>query len=367
MREKVIVGLSGGVDSAAAAFLLRQQGYDVIGVTVRTWDSGGSRCCEIDAAAETAKALGIPYHVINCVSEFRRKVQDPFTEAWLQGLTPNPCVLCNPAVKWEWLLYAARLFRADRIATGHYARIVRKENGRFAVRQAADRKKDQSYMLYRLTQEQLEKTVFPLGEYTKTEIRRIAADAALPPAQAPDSREVCFITEGTCGDYLAVRAPVTLPDEGTIVDGEGRVLGRHRGFYRYTPGQRKGLGLSAGRPLYVKSVRPETNEVAVCEEAELWTGEAVCGCLCFSGVRGLDPGSEMRFRVRIRYRDAGTDARVTGAGNGTVRILFDTPVRAPAPGQSAVFYDAEGCIAGGGTLLRQSGDPEEGGEPDTGR
>ncbi len=351
---RIVVGMSGGVDSAAAAYLLRQDGHDVIGVTLRTWESGPSRCCRIDAARETARSLGIPYHVINCVSDFRRKVEAPFAESYLRGLTPNPCVVCNAEVKWVWMLYAAELLHAEGVATGHYASLVRMPGGRFAVRQAKDPAKDQSYMLYRLTQEQLAKTVFPLGERKKEEVRRLAVRAGLQSAGEADSQVVCFVDRGGYADFVRARAPDGFPDSGNFVDTRGRILGRHRGIHRYTVGQRRGLGLALGHPAYVKSIRPAAHEIVIASEDALWTREILSGDVCFSGISGLREGQRIRGTVKTRYRHPGSDAWIEGRSGDTVLVHFDEPVRAPAPGQSAVFYDQDRCILGGGVILPDS-------------
>ena len=225
---RVIVGMSGGVDSAVAACLLKQQGYDVIGVTLRTWESGGSRCCEIDEARLTARFLDIPYHIINCSSDFDRKIKQPFMDGYLHGLTPNPCVLCNQVVKWVWMLYAMGIFQADKVASGHYASLVSLPNGRYTVRQGKDKKKDQSYMLYRLTQEQLSKTVFPLGELTKEEVRQMAEDTGIPSAKAQDSQEICFVTSGSYAGFIRANAENALPGPGNYVDSKGNVRSSER-------------------------------------------------------------------------------------------------------------------------------------------
>ena len=348
---RIVVGMSGGVDSAVTAYLLRQAGHDVIGVTLRTWESGGSRCCEIDSARETASYLNIPYHVINCTSDFKRKVEVPFMQDYLQGLTPNPCVLCNPEIKWEWMLYAADVYQAEQAATGHYASLTRKDNGLYTIRQAADAVKDQSYMLYRLTQDQLARTLFPLGELSKEEVRRIAISAGLPSSASPDSQEICFVTQGTYADYIDAQIPNHSRKSGNFVDREGRILGRHSGITHYTVGQRKGLGLAMGQPVYVTKINVKTNEVVIGTEDDLFKLEICCRNICFSGISGLEDGERIRANVKIRYHDRGTDAWVTGIDSNTVRIQFDMPVRAPTPGQSAVFYDHEHCILGGGIIL----------------
>ncbi len=347
---KVIVGLSGGVDSSVAACLLKKAGHDVIGVTLRTWESGGSRCCAIDSARESARALDIPYRVINCASAFREKIETPFIESYLRGLTPNPCVICNRDIKWEWMLYAADILGADAVATGHFASVARLENGRYAVKTAADTKKDQSYMLYRLSQAELSRTVLPLGGLTKAEVREIARDAGLPSASIPDSQEVCFVSEGSYADLVKSRAPDSFPGEGRFVDEDGRVLGTHQGIFRYTVGQRKGLGLALGYPAFVKEIRAETNEIVIGGAESLFVSGVICRDLSLMSIPQLRCGEALPCTAKIRYHHEAQSAVLSYEGEDAARLSFSSPVRAPAPGQSAVFYDEDGCIIGGGII-----------------
>ena len=351
--EKIVVGMSGGVDSAAAAYLLKEAGFEVIGVTLRTWqsdDGSESLCCDIDDARSVAFKLGIDYYPINCTSDFQRYVVDPFAKEYLRGMTPNPCIECNRYVKWDKLLYYARVVGAKYIATGHYASVVKLENGRYTVRKAAHSEKDQTYMLYKLTQEQLAATKMPLGDLSKTEVRQIAKDAGLPVASKPDSQEVCFVTDGSYADYIAETAGQGCPGDGFFVDTDGRVLGKHKGIYRYTIGQRKGLGLALGYPAYVKEIHTDTNEVVVSEEKELYNRELQCRDINWMSIPGLEKGERIRCTVKIRYRHGGQPASVETTDNGTVRVTFDEPVRAATPGQSAVFYDEEDRVIGGGII-----------------
>ena len=351
--KKVVVGMSGGVDSAVAAYLLKEAGYDVIGVTLRTWESDDgqeSRCCEIDDARQTARQIGIPYHAFNCTLDFEREVTRPFIDDYLHGLTPNPCVICNRKIKWERLLYYAGLLEADYVATGHYASVVKLENGRYTVRNARHVEKDQTYMLYRLSQEQLAKTLMPLGGYTKDTVREIAAKAGLPIAAKPDSQEICFVPDGDYAGYIRENAEGGVPGEGTIVDEAGTVLGTHKGIIHYTVGQRKGLGLSVGHPVYVKRIRADTNEVVVGAKQEILCKALLCRDLNYMSIPGLEEGDRLRCKVSTRYRHPGQDAVLEGAPGGLVRVTFDTPVRFAAPGQSAVFYDENACVVGGGII-----------------
>ena len=247
---KVIVGLSGGVDSAVAAYLLKLAGHEVIGVTLRTWlsaDGKESRCCEIDDARRVSWQLNIPYYVINCVNEFKENVVNPFIQENVEGLTPNPCVWCNRKIKWAKMIESLDVFGADYIATGHYATIDKLKNGRYTLKQADYIDKDQTYMLYKLTQEQLAKTIMPLGKMSKKEVRKIAESLNLEVASKPDSQEICFVTEGKYGEYIENNYDGELPEEGFFVDEKGNKLGKHKGIIHYTIGQRKGLGISLGK------------------------------------------------------------------------------------------------------------------------
>ena len=347
MADRVIVGMSGGVDSAVAAFMLKESGYEVIGLTLRTWDSGDSRCCAIDDARETARILGIRYQVLNCVSEFREKIERPFVLSYLNGETPSPCVICNREVKWERMLYAADIYNADYIATGHYSSVVRLKNGRYAVVRGADENKDQSYMLYRLTQEQLSRTLMPLGAYTKPEVRKIAESAGIPSSSKPDSQEICFVTDGDYGDYIETNAESRVCDTGDIVDLNGNVVGKHRGLYRYTTGQRRGLGVAGGRPLYVIRKDKDTNSLVVGDEKDLYSSVLTAKDLNWMSVHGID--RPVRFRTKIRFSHSFAEALVSSDGPDRVSVEFDTPQRAVTPGQSVVFYDGD-TVAGGGII-----------------
>ncbi|MCR5847527.1 MAG: tRNA 2-thiouridine(34) synthase MnmA [Lachnospiraceae bacterium] len=358
--EKVLVGLSGGVDSAVCAYLLKQQGYDVVGVTLRTWlnsETEVSKCCELEDAADIAKKIGIPFHIHNVGSLFCSYVTTPFVSDYIHGLTPSPCVECNRHVKWEGLIYLTHVFNADLVATGHYANIIKLENGRYTVKQS-EGSKDQTYMLYRLSQEQLSKTIMPLGNMSKDRVREIASEAGLHVAQKPDSQEICFVADGCYADYVESHAKEygfdsLLKGEGNFVDEEGNILGRHKGIINYTIGQRKGLGIAFGHPVFVKEIRPETNEVVLSEDEALYTKEVYCNRLNFLSIPGLSTNEEIRANVRIRYRHKGENATLRLTDNDTVLISFENAVRASTPGQSAVFYDEEGCVIGGGVIIKR--------------
>ena len=346
--------MSGGVDSAVAAYLLQQAGHEVSGVTLRTWvseDGTESRCCEIDDARKTAWKLHIPYYALNCISAFQETVIDPFVRDYLSGITPNPCVFCNREIKWEKLLYAAKVMKADYVATGHYASVVRKPNGRYTVKKARHAEKDQTYMLYRLTQEQLAATMMPLGEFTKDEVRKIAARAGLPSAAKPDSQELCFVPDGNYAEYIEKQAGEKVPGEGFFVDGEGNILGKHRGIIHYTVGQRKGLGLPLGYPAYIREIRADRNEIVVGDEASLYSKELCCGSLNFLSIPTPKAGEKIPCAVKVRYHHGAQAACLEMLDADRAKITFGGPVRAAAPGQSAVFYDEEDCVIGGGIIL----------------
>ena len=354
---KVIVGMSGGVDSAVAAYLLKLAGYDVIGITLRTWlseDGKEGRCCEIDDARRAAWKLGIRCYAWNCISDFEKNVTEPFIREYICGRTPNPCTLCNRYVKWDRLLYTAKVMQADFIATGHYARIVRLNNGRYTFRKAIHAGKDQTYMLYRLTQDQIASTLMPLGNLTKDEVRDIARKEGLPVAEKADSQEICFVNEGRSYiDYIEENAWDRLQGPGKFVDESGRILGMHRGIIHYTVGQRKGLGLSLGYPVYVKQINAKDNEVVISGEAALYQSTVFCRNINLMSIADLREEEALPCTVKIRYQHAGEKAVIEKIGEDCIRITFMNPVRAPAPGQAAVFYDENDCLIGGGVIAEK--------------
>ena len=350
---KVVVGMSGGVDSAVAAYLLKKQGYEVLGLTIRTWnpDEGYSRCCEIDDAREVCQTLGIPYHVLNCESAFREYVTEPFIKCYLDGKTPNPCVGCNLHVKWTKMIYWADIMQAEFVATGHYAHIIKKADGRYTVKTAEHADKDQSYMLYQLPQEFLARTLMPLGNLDKETVRSIAAEAGIHIAAKGDSQDICFITDGNYTDYINKNADTSGVKEGNFVDTEGNVLGTHKGIINYTVGQRKGLGIALGYPAFVKRIDAEKNEITLCDEKTIYADSVVCDQLNFMSIPTPAVGEKIRSNVKIRYHHRAQSATMTLTDENTLLIEFDEPVKGPAPGQSAVFYDDDGCVMGGGVIV----------------
>lgn len=356
-KKKVVVGMSGGVDSSVAAYLLKEQGYEVIGVTMRLWqedserEETGAECCSLSAVSDArsvADELGIPFYVMNFADVFKKSVVDYFVSEYLHGRTPNPCIACNRYVKWDALLKRGMEIGADYIATGHYARVIKRENGRYAVSVSKTDKKDQTYALYHLTQEQLAHTLMPAGEYTKEEIRSIADRIGLRVADKPDSQEICFIPDHDYAGFIARMAGERMPREGNFVRLDGTVLGKHKGIAHYTIGQRKGLNLAMGHPVFVTEIRPDTNEVVIGEAEDVFCKELMADQVHYMGVEKMEDG--MRFLTKIRYAHQGAMASVFLEHDGKLRVVFDEPQRAVTPGQAVVFYEQD-CIAGGGVIL----------------
>ncbi|MCI8606691.1 MAG: tRNA 2-thiouridine(34) synthase MnmA [Hungatella sp.] len=354
-RKKVVVGMSGGVDSSVAAWLLKEQGYDVIGVTMQIWqdeertvqeENGG--CCGLGAVEDARKAawqLGIPHYVMNFKKEFGDHVISYFVDEYVRGRTPNPCIACNRHVKWEALLKRSLDIGADYLATGHYARVERLAGGRYALRKSQAVSKDQTYALYALTQEQLARTLMPAGRYSKEEIRQMAEKIGLDVAKKPDSQEICFIPDHDYAGYIKEHCKRELP-QGNFVDRNGNVLGQHKGITHYTVGQRKGLNLSMGRPVFVVEIRKETNEVVIGDEKDVFSDSLTCSDLNWMAVDGLGGGT-MEVMAKIRYSHRGAPCVIRDLGDGRVECRFREPQRAVTPGQAVVFYDGEYVVGGG--------------------
>ncbi len=355
-KKKVVVGLSGGVDSSVAAYLLKEQGYDVIGVTMQIWqeeevfkqeENGG--CCGISAvedARRVASMLQIPYYVMNFRKEFQKEVIDYFVNEYRNGRTPNPCIACNRYVKWQALLSRSMEIGADYIATGHYAQIDHLPNGRYAIKHSATKTKDQTYALYNLTQEQLKRTLMPVGAYTKDEIRKIAESINLPIANKPDSQDICFVPDGDYASFIEHECKCKLP-EGNFVTLDGKVLGKHKGIIHYTVGQRKGLGIALGYPAFVLEIRPETNEVVIGTNEDSMTYEVRANKLNFMSRESIEDG--MRVFAKIRYNHKGAWCSVKQIGEDEILCTFEEPQRAVTPGQALVMYEGD-YVLGGGTI-----------------
>ncbi len=358
MSKKVVVGMSGGVDSSVAAYLLKEQGYDVIGVTMEIWQNepnwkmeqeGG--CCGLSAvedARRVASMIGIPHYVMNFRDVFQKKVIDYFVREYRLGRTPNPCIACNRYVKWEALLQRSLELGADFIATGHYASIKKCANGRYAIVKSESGYKDQSYALYNLTQEQLKHTLMPVGEYEKDRIRQIAEEQGLPVAHKPDSQEICFIPDNNYKRFLEEETGEKA-SEGNFVDCEGTVIGRHRGITHYTVGQRKGLNLALGHPVFVVEIRPETNEVVIGQNEDVYAEGLLAADLQFMATDQYEEGQ--RMLAKIRYSDKGQMCTVKQVNGDSMKIIFDQKVRAVTPGQAVVFYQ-DHIVLGGGTIVK---------------
>jgi tRNA-specific 2-thiouridylase len=355
-RTRVVVALSGGVDSSVAAALLVQQGYQVIGMMMRLWSEPGSeaenRCCTPDAMAQARRVsalLGIPFYAIDAQERFHETVVQAFIDGYQQNQTPNPCLFCNRLMRWGFLLERARALGAQYMATGHYARLGRDEQGRLRLLRGLDPAKDQSYVLHALTQEQLAQTLFPLGEMQKSAVRQLARDLQLPVAERAESQDLCFLGAGSTREFLRRNAP-QLQQPGPILNQAGQALGQHAGLAFYTIGQRKGLGIAAPAPLYVLEKDRARNALVVGPLEALGTQELLAGDVRW--VSGQAPEQPLRAQVKIRYKAKEAEATLTPLPDGSLRVRFEERLRDITPGQAAVFYNGEVCLGGG--LIRQA-------------
>lgn len=352
MKRKAVVAMSGGVDSSVAAALMKQDGYDVTGVMLKLWTGAAanneSGCCSLDAAEDARRVsqiLDIPFYVLNFAEQFNATVVANFTSRYAAGLTPNPCIECNRSVKFATLLRKARSFGADVLATGHYAR-VDETTGTFQLRRGVDQSKDQSYVLYMLGQDELAAARFPVGHYSKTDIRAVASELGFRNALKKDSQEICFVPGGDTHRFISEHVPEgSVP--GPILDAEGTRVGTHRGFAHYTIGQRRGTGVAAKVPVYVKHISPVENTIVVATRQQLWEQEFEVEGLNF--VSGPD-SQAFRAAVMTRYRGPESDATISVEGD-RAKVVFDQPQPPTAPGQAAVFYEGD-RVLGGGTIRR---------------
>lgn len=353
--SRVLVAMSGGVDSSVAAKLLISAGYECIGCTMKLYNNENANvsrertCCSLDDiedARSVAARLNMPYYVFNFTEDFKEKIICKFVRSYEEGLTPNPCIDCNRYMKFDKLFERAEILGCDYVATGHYARIE-KRDGEYILKKALDPVKDQSYVLYSLGQRELARILFPLGEMEKRKTRQLAAEGGFLNAGKPDSQDICFVPDG---DYAGVVEANSKKGSvpGDFVDMDGNILGRHKGIIHYTIGQRKGLGISFSKPLYVYDIRPEDNTVVLAENTALFRREMIVSD--FSWVSGKAPEGTVRCSAKIRYRHTAAAAAACAEG-GMVRIVFDEPQRAVTPGQAAVLYDGD-IVLGGGTIVK---------------
>lgn len=353
--KKALIAMSGGVDSSLAAKLMKDAGYDCIGCTMKLYDNEdiglirGHTCCSLDDvedARSVAYTIGIPYHVFNFKEGFREKVIKPFVEAYESGKTPNPCIDCNRYMKFDQLFDRAKILGCDYVVTGHYARIE-ESDGVYFLKKSLDETKDQSYVLYSMTQEQMAHTVFPLGSMKKSQVRRLAEKNGFINALKPDSQDICFVPDGDYGAFLE-RYTGKKYTPGPFLDRNGNVIGTHNGFVRYTIGQRKGLGIAFGKPMYVKCIDAGSNTVTLAEDSDLYADRLTA--VDFNWISGKPPAARIECEAKIRYRQREQPAAAYPQKDGTVKVVFEQPQRAITPGQAVVLYDGD-MVLGGGRIM----------------
>ncbi|KPK90305.1 hypothetical protein AMJ80_08565 [bacterium SM23_31] len=365
-NKTVLVAMSGGVDSSVTAALLKEQGFNVIGITMRLSDEEDASiyalpdrsCCSVEMASRARRVcdhLGVPHYVVDFREAFRKQVKDNFYGQYINGMTPNPCVRCNTHIKWKPLVRKKNILGADFIATGHYARVVKNEiTGAFELHRGVDRRKEQTYFLWGLTGELLSFTLFPLGELTKKRVRALAKKYNLVTANTAESQEICFIPDNDYRRYVneRLRLDGKTFNSGEIRDVSGKLLGTHNGYHNFTIGQRKRLGIAAGKPVYVTEINTDENVVVVGNEDALLSDSLHAESV--NWINGIPAGDDLNAWVKIRYRDPGADAVLQPEGSKNVTVLFKNPVRAVTPGQSVVFYKDDRVI-GGGIISKKAG------------
>lgn len=359
MNHKALIAMSGGVDSSVAAYLMRKQGYECIGATMKLYHNEDicipkdHSCCSLDDvedARAVAASMDIPYYVFNFSERFKEEVMDKFVHCYECGITPNPCIDCNRYLKFEYLYNRAKELGYDYVVTGHYAQIKYDASiDRYLLSKAVDASKDQSYVLYSLTQEQLAHTQFPLGCMPKSKTREIAEQQGFINAKKHDSQDICFVQNGNYAEFIEDYTQKTYP-EGNFVDVHGNILGRHKGIIRYTIGQRKGLGLSLKEPMYVMEINTTDNTVVLGRDADLFTDTLIANDINLISVPRID--GEMRVKAKVRYRHTEQPATVTQIGDDTIKVVFDEPQRAITKGQAVVLYDGD-IVVGGGTIVEK--------------